>query len=147
MRKAPPSEKGENQPPRIQPEGTALSDGMSEPSPSLVALYTGLSERLGPELADALMAHLPPTPAAELATRSDTGRLEHDVSELVVSVRHLSGRVDHLSERVDNSVDRITQRLDDTVDRLSRRVDRLQYTTTAGFIALTTALIASGFLS
>lgn len=127
---------------------------MSEPSPSLVALYTGLSERLGPELADALMAHLPPTPAAELATRSDTGRLEHDVSELVVSIRHLSARIDrlterldHLSERVDNSVDRITQRLDDVVDRLSRRVDRLQYTTTAGFIALTTALIASGFLS
>jgi hypothetical protein len=101
---------------------------MAEGPSRLLALYHGLSERLGPELADTLMTYLPSTPATELATKADIDRLDSRLERLEDEIRHLS------------------HRLDDAVDRLSQRMDRQHYTMMAGFVALTTALIASGLL-
>lgn len=74
------------------------------------------------------MTYLPSTPATELATRADMDRLDARMERLEDEVRHLS------------------HRLDDAVDRLSQRMDRQHYAMMAGFVALTTALIASGLL-
>lgn len=112
---------------------------MVEGSSRLLALYHGLSERLGPELADTLMTYLPSTPATELATRADIHALE----------RRLDDRVDGIDarmERLEDEVRHLSHRLDHAVDRLSQRMDRQHYTMMAGFVALTTALIASGLL-
>jgi hypothetical protein len=71
----------------------------------LLALYHGLSKRLGPELADTQMTYLPSTPATDLATRADIQALE----------RRLDDRVDGLDSRM--------ERLEDEVRHLSHRLD------------------------
>lgn len=85
------------------------------------------------------MTYLPSTPATELATRADIHALE----------RRLDDRVDGIDarmERLEDEVRHLSHRLDHAVDRLSQRMDRQHYTMMAGFVALTTALIASGLL-
>lgn len=86
---------------------------MTEASSRLVALYTGLAEQLGPELADKLVEFLPPTPTPELATKADLWRVETDVADLKVGL-----------------------------NQLSQRMDKLQHTIVTGFIAMTTAIVA-----
>ena len=39
-------------------------------------MYLGLEQLLGPQVADALMAHLPPVGWAEIATKHDLAALE-----------------------------------------------------------------------
>jgi hypothetical protein len=39
-------------------------------------MYSGLEEKLGADVADALMAHLPPVGWADVATKQDIDRLE-----------------------------------------------------------------------
>ena len=38
-------------------------------------MYSGLEEKLGPDVADALMAHLPPVGWADVATKQDLADL------------------------------------------------------------------------
>lgn len=52
-----------------------------------LALYNGLNDLLGPQLADTLMTYLPA--ATDLATKTDITRLQEDI-------RHLSQRMDRL---------------------------------------------------
>lgn len=83
-----------------------------------LALYNGLNDLLGAELADTLMTYLPSSQANDLATGADLVALRDELREMKEDIRHLS-----------------------------RRMDRLQQTTLGGFVAIVAALIASGFLN
>ena len=71
------------------------------------ALYTGLSDVLGPDLTASLMSFLPFQPATELATKAD--------------IQSLSERIDEL----DNRIDDLANRLGGRIDQLTGRVDHL----------------------
>ena len=45
-------------------------------------MYSGLEEKLGPEVADALMAHLPPVGWADVATKQDIATVNGRLDEL-----------------------------------------------------------------
>lgn len=45
-------------------------------------MYSGLEEKLGDRVADALMAHLPPVGWADVATKYDVERVEARVTEV-----------------------------------------------------------------
>ena len=52
-------------------------------------MYSGLEEKLGPEVADALMAHLPPVGWADVATKQD-------LAALAQQFEHVNTRFDEL---------------------------------------------------
>ena len=45
-------------------------------------MYSGLEEKLGTKVADALMAHLPPVGWADVATKQDIGAVNARLDEL-----------------------------------------------------------------
>jgi hypothetical protein len=45
-------------------------------------MYSGLEQKLGADVADALMAHLPPVGWADVATKQDVERLEARVGDV-----------------------------------------------------------------
>ena len=67
-------------------------------------MYSGLEEKLGPEVADALMAHLPPVGWADVATKQDLAMLanmtKQDLAALATSTTqqfaHMNTRFDEL---------------------------------------------------
>ena len=65
-------------------------------------MYSGLEEKLGPDVADALMAHLPPVGWADVATKQDlavlTNVTKQDLAALATST---SQQFEHMSERFD----------------------------------------------
>ena len=79
-------------------------------------LYNGLTQILGPDLTDTLMAYLPHTPGAALAARDDTDGLWTAIHEVKEEIRHLSDRI-----------------------------DRLQHILVVGFMSLIVVLIVVGF--
>ncbi len=52
-------------------------------------MYSGLEEKLGPDVADALMAHLPPVGWADVATKQD-------LAALARQFEHMNTRFDEL---------------------------------------------------
>ena len=52
-------------------------------------MYSGLEEKLGPDVADALMAHLPPVGWADVATKQDLAALGQQFE-------HMNARLDEL---------------------------------------------------
>ena len=52
-------------------------------------MYSGLEEKLGPDVADALMAHLPPVGWADVATKQD-------LAALAQQFEHMNTRFDEL---------------------------------------------------
>ena len=80
-------------------------------------LYNALTEFLGPERADTLMAYLPSHEATELATRSD--------------IQNLSARIDAVEHNLTARIDAVNQRL-----------DRIVLTLAAGLVAIVATLIA-----
>ena len=56
-------------------------------------MYSGLEEKLGTKVADALMAHLPPSGWAEVATRYDLEALSASTTR---QFEHVNGRLDEL---------------------------------------------------
>ena len=52
-------------------------------------MYSGLEEKLGPDVADALMAHLPPVGWADVATKQD-------LAALAQRFEHMDTRFDEL---------------------------------------------------
>ena len=45
-------------------------------------MYSGLEEKLGPDVADALMAHLPPVGWADVATKQDLAALDQQFGHM-----------------------------------------------------------------
>jgi hypothetical protein len=84
-------------------------------------LYNGLTEFLGEDRTDTLMAYLPSQESADLATRAD---------------------VDTLSHRIDAVERNLTARL----DAVNHRLDRIVLTLAAGLIAIVATLITQTFI-
>lgn len=104
------------------------------------ALYTGLTDVLGPDLTASLMSFLPLQPATELATKADINGLADKIDHLD---SRLSDRIDDLDSRLSDRIDQLGGR----VDHLSDRMDRLQTTLLGGFAAMIAALLATGLLA
>ena len=72
-------------------------------------MYSGLEEKLGPEVADALMAHLPPVGWADVATKQDLSMLasmtKQDLAALSTATtqqfEHVNTRFEHMDTRFD----------------------------------------------
>ena len=56
-------------------------------------MYSGLEEKLGPEVADASMAHLPPVGWADVATKQDLAVLATSTTQ---QFEHMNTRFDEL---------------------------------------------------
>ena len=56
-------------------------------------MYSGLKEKLGPDVADALMAHLPPVGWADVATKQDLAALANATTQ---QFDHANARFDEL---------------------------------------------------
>jgi hypothetical protein len=87
-------------------------------------LYNALTEFIGEDRADTLMAYLPSREASDLATSAD--------------VEGLSSRIDHLETRFD--------RMEDRLDSMNQRLDRLFLTLAAGLIAIVATVFAQAIL-
>ena len=59
-------------------------------------MYSGLEEKLGPEVADALMAHLPPVGWADVATKQDLAALAQQFEHVNTRFEHMETRFDEL---------------------------------------------------
>lgn len=94
-------------------------------------LYNALTEFIGEDRADTLMAYLPSREASDLATSAD--------------VEDLSSRIDHLETRFDRVEDRL-DRVEDRLDSMNQRLDRLFLTLTAGLIAIVATVFAQAIL-
>ena len=81
-------------------------------------MYSGLEEKLGSPVADALMAHLPPVGWADVATKQDIaaleavtrleiGSIEHDVGSLKQAVASVKDEVASLKQGVASVKDEV----------------------------------------
>ena len=61
-------------------------------------MYSGLEEKLGPDVADALMAHLPPVGWADVATKQDLAALSLGTAQ---QFEHMNVRFEHMDTRFD----------------------------------------------
>lgn len=86
-------------------------------------LYTGLSDVLGPERAETLMAYLPGQPASGLATTMDMDRLVE--------------RMDRFEMRMD--------RFEGALRDVNQRLDRLFLTMLTGLLAIIATFLVSVF--
>jgi hypothetical protein len=91
-------------------------------------LYNGLTEILGNDRADTLMAYLPSRESTELTTRSDLDALEE----------RLARRIDLLDHRFDL--------IDQRFEALTQRLDRIILALVAGLVAIIATLVAQSFL-
>lgn len=127
---------------------------MSDVESRRLALYTGLTDRLGADLADLLMSFLPPT---QVATSRDIESLDNRFERMDNRMERLEGRMEGLEgriERLEHGMERLTsdvltwrEEMRSDFRHLSQRIDRLQQTTLAGFVAMIAALLAAGFLT
>ncbi len=86
-------------------------------------LYLRLEEVLGHEEAGTLMSHLPPVGWGEVATKADTGRLEHRMSADLQSLEHrLTADMESLEYRLKADMESLEYRLTATMERLARRL-------------------------
>lgn len=90
---------------------------MTTPEARRHDLYNALSDFIGADQADTLMAYLPSQATAELATRAD--------------IQELGTRI---------------ERLEDRLDSVNQRLDRLFLTLAAGLIAMIAAVFAQAIL-
>ncbi len=97
-------------------------------------LYNGLNRLLGTELADTLMAYLPSSPAADLATQDDIALIRLDIELLRDEVTGLRSDFNDLRSE-----------LRDDIRQLGQRIDRMQLTLLAGFISMVIALVVAVF--
>ena len=97
--------------------GFPHSEKMTTPEARRHDLYNALSETIGPDRADTLMAYLPSTEAVSLATKSDIADLKADLSAL-----------------------------GSRIDAVNQRLDRLFLTLTAGLIAIVGAVVVQSII-
>lgn len=91
-------------------------------------LYNGLTEFLGEERADTLMAYLPGNPDTELATKADLESVE----------RRLDTRMNAMDVRFSDVILRL--------DGMTVRLDRMVHALIAGLIAIIATLVAQSFI-
>lgn len=102
-------------------------------------LYNGLYEILGTERAETLMAYLPTSEAAALATKADLDREIASVRTEIVSARTEIASVQ-------GEVGALRAELREDMNAVNQRLDRLFLTLGAGLIAVVGTLITSSFL-
>lgn len=98
-------------------------------------LYNALSEFIGAEEAETLMAYLPSREAGELATSAE-----------VVELAARFDRLDTRFDRLDARFDRLEARLDARFDSVNQRIDRLFLTLAGGLIAMIATVFAQAIL-
>ncbi len=112
-------------------------------------MYTGLSRKLGPDLADTLMTYLPTTPGTDLATRDDLSSglagVRSEIAELRADFRDLRAEFGSLrggfgSLRGEFGAFRSEMHAD--LAAQGQRIDKLQHTLVVGLISIVVALIA-----
>ena len=129
----PPSRSTDTATPRLL-NLPALSDilpGMTTGEARRHDLYNALTEFIGEDRADTLMAYLPSREASDLATTAD-------VEGVGARVDDLNTRIDHLETRFD--------RMEDRLDSMNQRLDRLFLTLAAGLIAIVATVFAQAIL-
>lgn len=94
-------------------------------------LYNALSEFLGAERADTLMAYLPSENASELATRADINATRADMDR----------RFDLVDDRL-NGVEQRLERLEHGIATANQRLDRLFLTLVASLLGVLVAVFA-----
>ena len=82
---------------------------MSTDEPIRLRLHQRLTELLDPELADAMMASMPPMRWDQLATKDDIALLD--------------ARIDEIAERIDAQGEALAARIDAATKRMVERID------------------------
>ncbi len=101
---------------------------MTSPEARRLDLYNGLTEFLGEQRADTLMAYLPGNPNTDLATRADLESVE----------RRLGTRMDAMDVRFNDVLLRL--------DGMTARLDRMVQALIAGLVAVIATLVAQSFI-
>ncbi len=91
-------------------------------------LYNGLTEFLGEDRANTLMAYLPSQQSTDLATKADL-----DALKTAVTARF-------------DSVDRRFERMDQRFEAITHRLDRIVFALVAGLVAIIATLVAQSFI-
>lgn len=133
----------------MTPLDSLLASGMllamTAPESKRLALYNGLTEILGPELTDRLMAYLPPSEASGLATKADVDRLgattRSEFARFEEFTRSELARVDDSVALLRDDVRRLQDSTRSDLRDLSATVSRLQMTLLGGFAAVIPALV------
>ena len=84
-------------------------------------MYSGLEEKLGTKVADAVMAHLPPVGWADVATKHDLEFVRTANGQRFDQVGARFDEVDARFDRVDSQFDRV----DAQFERVERRIDEM----------------------
>ena len=84
-------------------------------------MYSGLEEKLGTKVADAVMAHLPPVGWAGVATKQDLEFSRTANGQRFDQVGARFDEVDARFDRVDSQFDRVDARF----ERFERRIDEM----------------------
>ncbi len=98
-----------------------------------------LTDLLGEDRADTLMAYLPADESTQVAMKADLKTLE-------VRMDDRFAQVDERFAQVDKRFDRLEDRMDSGFAALNARIDRMNLTLAAGLLGVIAALIAQSFI-
>jgi len=127
---------------------------MAAPEARRHDLYNRLEEVLGTDRVDTLMAYLPATEAAALATKEDIGGVQAEIQAVKNELRaeiqafrnELRAEIQAFKAEVRTELTAETQAVRGDIRAVSGRLDRLFLTLAAGLIAVVGALVSSLFL-
>ena len=100
-------------------------------------LYTGLSEVLGRDRAETLMAYLPTFDPTDIATRADIENLRQEMNRRFEQVDQRFEQIDRRFEQVDQRFEQIDRRF----AAVNGRLDRLFQTLVAGLFVIIAAMV------
>jgi len=105
-------------------------------------LYNGLSEVLGPDRAEVLMAHLPRFDPAEVATKSDLAALKSDFVELRSDFAELRSGFAELRSDTRSDISELRGELSGGLAAVNQRLDRLFLALLVGMFGVVAAMVA-----
>jgi hypothetical protein len=105
--------------------------------PAQRALYARLEEVLGADHAATLMTHLPPAPAARLATADDLAGLSRSVDARFAWVDERFDKIDERFDRLEHRFDKMDDRFHDLQGAMREQMRFYTGTTVAAMTALT----------
>ena len=106
-------------------------------------LYNGLTDLLGPDQAETLMAYLPEFDPSDVATKSDIARLDTDITAVHLELKEFRAEMARGFAVVNDRFDRVDDRfgrVDDRFGRVDNRFDRLFLTLVAGLFVIVAAM-------